>query len=403
MTVPIVFIHRGSGGDFNYLNYAALQARLSNPDTAIYVIGDQAALESLVVPAVELIPLEGLADSGLPLRSVYEHYRVNSAEYTLFCMERWFYLRAFMEREGFQRALHLDCDVMLYKDVSKELGAVFDTCDLTLSLGHSTHTTSIRLTAVDRLCELMLATYRDSSKLGEIRDRWTKAEASGERWEGVGDMYFIKQLGLESDLVVRETYQGHDPVFDGNIRQGIGYEMEGGIKKIVFKEGRPYGFREVDGREQRFATLHFQYTAKQHMPHFLHAPPGSQVPGEFLANALRVLRWKSQPPDNRRSTAFPYPLTVRRMHRWLGPTQILPVQGCDATANLTGLAPLFLGHSQDRAPPSVGLVFHDCCRLAAHPAGLGFWRDLLEGNTSDMRQHVPDYPGNGPATMAVRL
>lgn len=288
MTVPIVFIHRGSGGDFNYLNYAALQARLSNPDTAIYVIGDQAALESLVVPAVELIPLEGLVDSGLPLRSVYEHYRVNSAEYTLFCMERWFYLRAFMEREGFQRALHLDCDVMLYTDVSRELGAVFDTCDLTLSLGHSTHTTSIRLTAVDRLCELMLATYRDSSKLGEIRDRWTKAEASGERWEGVGDMYFIKQLGLESDLVVRETYKGHDPVFDGNIRKGIGYEMEGGIKRIVFKAGKPYGFHEVDGREQRFATLHFQYTAKQHMPHFLHAPPGSQVPGEFLANALRV-------------------------------------------------------------------------------------------------------------------
>lgn len=69
MTDPIVFIHRGAGGDFNYLNYAALQARLSNPDAAIYVIGDKAARESLVVPGVELVPLEGLADRGLPLRT----------------------------------------------------------------------------------------------------------------------------------------------------------------------------------------------------------------------------------------------------------------------------------------------------------------------------------------------
>ena len=288
MTDPIIFIHRGSGGDFNYLNYAALQARLSNPDAAIYVIGDKAARESLVVPGVELVPLEGLVDSGLPLRSVYEHFRVNSAEYTLFCMERWFYLRAFMQREGFQRALHLDCDVMLYTDVSKELGTVFDTCDLTLSLGHSTHTTSIRLTAVDALCELMLATYRDSGKLGEIRDRWNRAAATGEPWEGVGDMFFMKTLSLGSGLVVRETYKEHDPVFDGNIRKGMGYEMSGGIKRIEFRDDQPFGFLESDGRPQRFASLHFQYTAKQFMPDFLQAPRGGMVPGEFLVKVLRA-------------------------------------------------------------------------------------------------------------------
>lgn len=95
----------GSGGPFNYLNYAALQARLSNPDAKIYITGDVETRQSIVVSGIELVSLEDYLTSSEPLRSIYEHYRVNGHEYTLFCMSRWFYLRALMERQGWGRAL----------------------------------------------------------------------------------------------------------------------------------------------------------------------------------------------------------------------------------------------------------------------------------------------------------
>lgn len=287
MSTPIVFVHRGSGGDFNYLNYAALQARLSNPRSTIYVLGDQAARQSLVVPGLKLMRLEDDLDSVIPLRSIYQHYRVNSPEYTLFCMERWFHLRAFMKREGLERILHLDGDVMVYADVEEEMGGRFNSCDLTLSRGLSTFTTSITFNAVNRLCELMLSTYRDSSALSQIQRRWDRAREFGCKWGGVGDMYFMQQLARKGGLAVRETFHGHDPVFDCNIRKGEGYETRDGIKRIEFKNGAPFAFREVDGEPRRFATLHFQYLAKSLMPQFLHLPSGATVPSEFLIHLLR--------------------------------------------------------------------------------------------------------------------
>jgi hypothetical protein len=44
------------------------------------------------------------------------------------------------------------------------------------------------------------------------------------------------------------------------------YEMRHGLKRVTFKDGRPYGHNLVLGRQNRFLNLHFQGSSKRAMP-----------------------------------------------------------------------------------------------------------------------------------------
>ena len=57
-----------------------------------------------------------------------------------------------------------------------------------------------------------------------------------------------------------------DSVYDPNINMAHpGFEMENGIKKIIWKNGQPYGKHIRTGREIKFNSLHFNGRAKELM------------------------------------------------------------------------------------------------------------------------------------------
>jgi hypothetical protein len=65
-------------------------------------------------------------------------------------------------------------------------------------------------------------------------------------------------------------------VYDPNInRPNPGFEMENGIKKIIWKDGYPWGTYLRTGESIRFNSLHFNGRAKKLMSQFYtgdHAP-----------------------------------------------------------------------------------------------------------------------------------
>ena len=51
---------------------------------------------------------------------IYQHKSTNPYEYELFCYQRWFVLKEFMETNDLNRVFYCDSDVMLYCNVEEE-------------------------------------------------------------------------------------------------------------------------------------------------------------------------------------------------------------------------------------------------------------------------------------------
>ena len=62
---------------------------------------------------------------------------------------------------------------------------------------------------------------------------------------------------------------------DHHLRSSDGYEMRDGIKKVEFKDGRPYAIKVATGNREPFACLHFQGPSKEHMKDFFERAFGS--------------------------------------------------------------------------------------------------------------------------------
>lgn len=122
----IVFVHIGT--DLPTYVYTAIdQARLFNPDCAIYLVANQSALRKASPVLNQMkkdflrpIPCETL------IRSKSHHiFRTQSTldkksyqGFWTFASERFFYLEELIQQHDLEDVFHLENDVMLYKDLS---------------------------------------------------------------------------------------------------------------------------------------------------------------------------------------------------------------------------------------------------------------------------------------------
>src|SRR5437870_5654360 len=126
-SIPIVFFHKG---DAWYLWYTLRQARLTNPEAPIYLLGDvHCRRYDRFAEFVDLRPYDAAARE---FAGLYVHLSTNHADFELVCFQRWFVLREFMREKGLDRCVYLDSDVMAYTDLAGEFGR-FAEKDLTLT------------------------------------------------------------------------------------------------------------------------------------------------------------------------------------------------------------------------------------------------------------------------------
>lgn len=262
MSIPIIFMHYGNS---DYLQYSLLQAKKSNPESDVVLIGDESNNKYSFVKHANI----NSNLSGKEFAKIYQHMSLNNYEYELFCIQRWFILRDFMAEHQITRCYHQDSDVMLYEDISTEKVA---DCDFAFCGGISGGISFINnFEALDGFCNFITAFYTVETlteELKNINQMIIKHVPNG----GICDMIFInlycssrQHSGKIFDLSIIED----NAVFDLNVNLTNEYEQWQGRKKIYFTTKGVLCKNLTLNSFIKFKALHFQGEAKDFMKYFI--------------------------------------------------------------------------------------------------------------------------------------
>lgn len=266
--VPIVFVHRSNS---SYLQYSLQQARLSNPASTIHLIGDD---ENEGYPGIQHHSMEKYLGDAETFEGLYRHMSTNGYEIELFCFQRWFILRDFVRRSELETFVYLDSDVMLFSDVTTDMPR-FGVFDLALVQRFVPCTLFVmRAQALDDFCEFVLDVYRGLRRYewDSVVARHALAKRNGVPG-GVSDMTLFELFHAENFGRIGELAQVlDDSIYDNEIScPHLGFEMDGEVKRLTWRDGKPYGKHLRTGRHIRFKSLHCQGKNKQLMRTLFHA------------------------------------------------------------------------------------------------------------------------------------
>ena len=253
-SLPIVFIHRSNS---SYLKYSLSQAQTSNPQSAVILLGDRS---NDCYDFVVHRQIDDFFQGATEFEKVYTHFSTLPPSFELICFQRWFILKDFLLANKISRCLYLDSDIMLYTDVTadSEKFAHFD-----FTLAHQTNGCTFflnRVAALEEFCQFLMDVYnkKDSYVYDKLLAHYVVRKRHG-LTGGVCDMTAFQLYAENHFGEIGEVAH----IIDGSVYDPAitilrpGFEMEGGIKKIFWRNGLPYGKHANTGREIRFNSLHF--------------------------------------------------------------------------------------------------------------------------------------------------
>lgn len=252
MSIPIIFIHYG---DSDYLKYSLMQAKKSNPQSDVMLIGYR------INERYDLARHENITDydeSAKDFAKYYVHLSPNGYDYELFCFQRWFILRDFLKKNKIRKCFYIDSDVLLFENVSKmEFEHAY--CS---SGGHSSMNTPAGL---ENFCAFIKEHYREPSFVEYMKNLFHQ---SGNR-RNIGDMFFFRLYAQQFPDRVHNLSEIHNQaIFGPNINKPKMFEEWQGRKKVYIINGNPCSKHLPSNQWIRFNSLHFQGSAKQYMEYF---------------------------------------------------------------------------------------------------------------------------------------
>lgn len=276
--IPVVTVHGGDvkpGSKDEYLRWTLRQA-------------SEYAQRVILLGGPKVKPLAGKAEyynylrdwsmsAGLFAKYAYVKMSYYTDVYDLAVFKRYFVLRDFMEAEKLDLVFSCDSDVMLYSRPEDE-ASVFGVKDFAYCIPEnqyayrwsaSSHAAYFSRDGIERFCDFIVETYTTRVGLAKLKRKWEwhqKQKKSG----GVCDMTLLWLFYLENkDVVNLSRARGREPrAFDHHVNTPENelpneYEMEGRKKRLVWRNGKPYGHNLITGEEVRFAALHLQGGAKK--------------------------------------------------------------------------------------------------------------------------------------------
>ena len=99
MNLPIVFLHRGNQ---DFIQYSLLKATETNPDSKVYLIGDNSNrhLGSLSGNIEWVDYGDCVSENSKLLSQSYYHMSTNPPGYEFICIDRWFVINEFMKKRN---------------------------------------------------------------------------------------------------------------------------------------------------------------------------------------------------------------------------------------------------------------------------------------------------------------
>ena len=185
---PIIVLHKGSS---DYLKICLAQAKFSNPNSRIILLGDESNELLAKQAGAEHYLICNYFSKALEFEKIYKHYSTNSYNFELFCFQRWFVVDEFINSEGLDKFLHIDSDVLLYADFSKELEFIDFINNYDLTYSHASAHTSFfnSRRALCEFCNFIFEIFSDDSFVAQF-------EKSPDN-----DKIYFKQGELELSLI----------------------------------------------------------------------------------------------------------------------------------------------------------------------------------------------------------
>jgi len=273
MSLPIITL---SLNNPDYLAYVLAQAKISNPQSDIILLGYESNDKYEFITHDKI---DNYARSAFRFSHVYQHFHTNPLGFELWCFQRWFVVKDFMIANHIEKCLCIDSDIMLYANVTEEqkkfakfgLTGSTDWCVSNPLLPNaSLHCSFINdLKELESFCEFIFEIYTNSELLKTIQATWQ--ECLQNNWySGVSDMLaFCKFAAKYPDRVgeMAEIIDGSR--YDHNMNLSEDFEMNNGIKNIYFIDNVPFGKHIISGEEIKFNSLHFQGRAKKYIEDYL--------------------------------------------------------------------------------------------------------------------------------------
>lgn len=272
MNLPIVFIHRG---DDDYLAYSLYQAKVSNPNSPVFLLG-KAANAKYDSAGIYPVNMDEYMKTAGEFARVYKHIHFMPYDYNLFCFQRWFVLRDFMKRHGIPKCCYIDSDVMLYTDVNNPRFSNF-----TMEF---VWTNFVELDLLESFCQFATNHFRNLTLFGNLIS-YTQKKKSDHVRNGmplITDMV-MGSLFLEQFPHYQLTYGMYgDAIFDGNIQYTGGMESLDGKKKVYLLDGILYARDMATNKYIRLYSLHFQGKIMKHYMKFFLSPSLPQTGAYFF-------------------------------------------------------------------------------------------------------------------------
>lgn len=264
-SMPIIFIHRKNP---LFLLTVLLQARLSNPNSKIYLIGDKTNNHFDFITHYNY---EDLIDEDYNrFVQIYEHMSSNTYEYELFCFLRWFLLKNLIKKENITQCFHADSDVMIYKKIDEVLEP-YKESDLAISeiSGHYCYIKNYN--SINDFCNFMLNMYEDKKNLETLKTIYSnfKPDSGGICDMTMFSLYYEKNKDKIANL--RET--NSQIFFDHQVNMAEGFELKNNRKNLKIKKNKVICRHLETNKDIEFAFVHFQGQSKGKIKkHFLYGP-----------------------------------------------------------------------------------------------------------------------------------
>ena len=267
--IPIVFIHTGY---CSYLEYTLRQAKHTNPESEIILLGDDANDR---FPFITHVNIKDFSSKASEFAKIYKHYSTNPYNYELFCFQRWFILEEYIKTNQQNLILVCDSDVLLYSNITDTyynsynekpdiipiMAQNFKTISLGMSYLKTKYISSINLFIND--------IFQDKKALKKLKELWKK-EIQNNTIGAISDMTIVKlfyEKNKATLLFASLNQIRTNSAFDNNINtthcfEQNEYKTKLGIKKITWKNNIPFCYNLLKKEYIKLNCLHMQGPAK---------------------------------------------------------------------------------------------------------------------------------------------
>lgn len=270
---PFIIVHRG---DQEYLHLCLRQLRHSNPKTKIILLGDESNKDC--EPFIEWHNIKDYFTGADKMAQCYIHISPNSYNYELFCIQRHFIMSEFAHRHNIDSFFHIDSDVLVYSNFSKEtdlirwlekneVAACSRMCPNLLWFKN--------LDIVDELCDYILKRYSDTDFINRMQeDVNAHKKETYLGWpidtQGISDMTWLYFFVKDNNKKYLDLYSIiNDTQCDINLEASLSeFSSSGRIKNVCFSKNIPYCVLNDGPRFIRQHLLHFQGHKKKLMPRY---------------------------------------------------------------------------------------------------------------------------------------